>query len=91
MTSREKIIAAAEQYGWELVVENKNAYAWNRPGPMIYRKPEDQVAVFFDGPKVTGAYYGTSSYRREFVTGRRNLPTVIVEHLLKIGTEKRAT
>jgi hypothetical protein len=89
MTSREKIIDAGKQYGWERT-EEPNRYVWVRPGPMIQRKLEDRVVVYFDGSRIAGAYWGSDSDHRQFVTGRRNLPTVIVEHLLKIGTEKRA-
>ena len=87
MTGRERILAAAERFGWEVTGDHKTKI-FTRPGPMIYRKVEDRLTVIFDGNRVLDVYYGPDDRPREL---SRPILASAVTHLVTIGQEKRAT
>jgi hypothetical protein len=88
MTGREKVCAAAEQFGWTMADSGPDWIVWEKRVPMIHRKDEDRLLVTFDGLRVIAAHYGPDRRSREL---HKPLLASVLDHLIKIGQEKRST
>ncbi len=81
--SRNQIAVAAMDNGWECTRSGAEFMIWHRRVPMIDRRDEYRVHVYFgpDGDRPTDAYYGPANRQHA-------MPSVaagIIEHLVAYG------
>jgi len=89
MTGREKVLAMAREHGWEQEERSSDVVIFTKKVPMIHRKDEDRLTVTFaERYRVISAYYGQDTRCR---TLPRPILSSVLNHLLTIGQEKRAT
>ncbi len=82
-SERQRVMAVAQDNGWELERSGAEFMTWIRRVPMIDRRDENRLHLFLSpgGDRVTDAYYGPEDRRRTVASSTAG----IFEHLVTFG------
>lgn len=82
MSSRDRIVAAAEQFGWTGIDANAYRTVFVRTVPMCDQRDEYRVVCEFINGRISEAFYGPDRRPHDL-----NSVSEVVRHLVKWATE----